>query len=159
MELLLKDRTALVTGASAGIGRAIALELGREGVRMAVTGRRRPELETLADEVAAMGTARPAIVIHDALAPDYVEAVASQATAALGAVQILVNNAGGSRAFGRQAGPPTSDAGSAFRSASVRPYVASSSVGSPCRGEPRGSSDAARWPYRRIESARLTRPT
>jgi 3-oxoacyl-[acyl-carrier protein] reductase len=110
MDLQLKDRAALVTGASSGIGRAIALELGREGVRMAVTGRRRPELETLADEVAAMGTARPAIVIHDALAPDYVEAVASQATAALGAVQILVNNAGGSRAFGRQAGPPTSDA-------------------------------------------------
>ena len=100
MDLRLRDRTALVTGASSGIGRAIARELGREGVRLAVSGRRRPELESLADEVAAGGSPRPAIVIHDALDPAYVEAVATQATAALGAVQILVNNAGGSRAFG-----------------------------------------------------------
>ena len=102
MDLKLKDRTALVTGASSGIGRAIARGLGREGVRLAVTGRRRPELESLADEVAADGSPRPAIVIHDALAPDYVESVASQVTSALGAVQILVNNAGGSRAFGME---------------------------------------------------------
>jgi 3-oxoacyl-[acyl-carrier protein] reductase len=49
-------------------------------------------------------------VIHDALAPDYVEAVASQVASALGAAQILVNNAGGSRAFGMEGGPLTSDA-------------------------------------------------
>ena len=102
MDLKLTDRTALVTGASSGIGRAIARELGREGVRLAVTGRRRPELESLADEIAAGGSPRPAIVIHDALDPAYVEAVAAQAGAALGAVQILVNNAGGSRAFGME---------------------------------------------------------
>jgi len=100
MDLKLKDRTALVTGASSGIGRAIARGLGREGVRLAVTGRRRPELESLADEVAADGAPRPAIVIHDALAADYVESVTSQVSAALGAIQILVNNAGASRAFG-----------------------------------------------------------
>ena len=100
MDLELKGRTALVTGASAGIGRAIALELGREGVRLAVTGRRQAELESLAEAVVAAGAPRPAIIVHDALTADYVEAVASQATAALGAVQILVNNAGGSRAFG-----------------------------------------------------------
>src|SRR6187401_1395712 len=110
MDLKLKDRTALVTGASSGIGRAIARGLGRKGVRLVVTGRRRPELESLADEVAADGSPRPAIVIHDALATDYVEAVASQVTGALGAVQILVNNAGGSRAFGTEGGPPGSDA-------------------------------------------------
>jgi len=100
MDLSLKNRTALVTGASSGIGRAIAAELAREGVRLAVTGRRRELLDSLADEIAARGGERPEIVIHDALAEDYVEAVARLATKALGTVQILVNNAGGSRAFG-----------------------------------------------------------
>src|SRR5258706_275414 len=103
MDLQLKGRAALVTGASSGIGRAIALELGREGARLAITGRRRENLEQVATEVAAMGSARPAIVIHDALDAGYVEALASQSAAALGPVEILVNNAGGSRAFGKDA--------------------------------------------------------
>ena len=103
MDLQLRDRAALVTGASSGIGRAVALELGREGVRLAITGRRRENLEQVASEVAAMGAAPPAIVIHDALDAGYVEAVASQSLAALGPIAILVNNAGGSRAFGKDA--------------------------------------------------------
>ena len=102
MDLHLRNRTALVTGASSGIGRAIARELAREGVRLAVTGRRQELLDTLAGEIIAAGGVKPAIVIHDAMAEDYVEAVAGQATAALGGVQILVNNAGGSRAFGME---------------------------------------------------------
>ncbi|HXN16355.1 MAG TPA: SDR family oxidoreductase [Usitatibacter sp.] len=100
MDLELKGRSALVTGASAGIGRAIALELAREGVRLALTGRRRERLESLAAEIVAAGGERPAIVIHDALKEDYVERVAAQAHEALGHVEIVVNNAGGSRAFG-----------------------------------------------------------
>jgi 3-oxoacyl-[acyl-carrier protein] reductase len=103
MDLQLKDRTALVTGGSAGIGRAIAKQLAREGVRLAVTGRRREQLESLASEIGAEGGAPPRIIIHDALDASYVDAVAKQATAALGEVQILVNNAGGSRAFGKDA--------------------------------------------------------
>src|SRR5690348_1287431 len=103
MDLQLKGRTALVTGASAGIGRAIARELGREGVRLVVTGRRRAELDKVADEIAAMGAPRPGIVAHDALAEDYVDAVVKQCTATLGSVDILMNNAGGSRAFGKDA--------------------------------------------------------
>jgi 3-oxoacyl-[acyl-carrier protein] reductase len=91
MDLQLKGRTALVTGASSGIGRAIARELARE------------HLESLAAEIRAEGGAAPAIVIHDALDTGYVDAVVKQATAALGEVQILVNNAGGSRAFGKDA--------------------------------------------------------
>ena len=110
MDLHLKNRTALVTGASSGIGRAIARELGREGFRLAVTGRRRELLDTLAGEIVAAGGTRPAIVIHDAMAEDYVEAVAAQAAGALGSVQILVNNAGGSRAFGKEGAPPGSEA-------------------------------------------------
>ena len=99
MELKLGGRAALVTGASAGIGRAIARELAHEGVRLAVTGRRREKLDELAAEITAEGGTRPAIIVHDALDESYVEAVAAQALAALGKVEILVNNAGGSRPF------------------------------------------------------------
>jgi 3-oxoacyl-[acyl-carrier protein] reductase len=103
MDLKLKDRAALVTGASSGIGRAIARQLAREGARMAVTGRRRELLETLAAEIAGEGGAKPVVIVHDAMAEDYVESVAAGASTALGTVEILVNNAGGSRAFGKDA--------------------------------------------------------
>jgi len=103
MDLMLQGRGALVTGASAGIGRAIAKALAREGARVAFTGRRRAELESLAAEIVAGGGAPPTIIVHDAMTDDYVETVASAAGKALGAVEILVNNAGGSRAFGKDA--------------------------------------------------------
>ena len=103
MDLQLEGRAALVTGASAGIGRAIALALAREGARVACTGRRRDALESLQAEILGAGGAKPTIIAHDAMKDDYVEALASQAEAALGPVAILVNNAGGSRAFGKDA--------------------------------------------------------
>jgi 3-oxoacyl-[acyl-carrier protein] reductase len=100
---MLKGRAALVTGASAGIGRAIALELAREGVRLAITGRRRDALAEVAAAIAERSGQAPAVVAHDAMDNGYVEAVASTALAALGTVEILVNNAGGSRPFGKDA--------------------------------------------------------
>ena len=103
MDLQLEGKTALVTGASAGIGRAIAIELGKERVKMVITGRRRDELEKVAGEIAAGGGIRPAIVAHDAMDAAYVEAIAKQCEATLGSVDILMNNAGGSRAFGKDA--------------------------------------------------------
>ncbi len=103
MDLQLAGRTALVTGASSGIGRAIAAALAREGARIAITGRRRANLEELAREVVAAGGAAPVVIAHDALDPGYVEALAARCREGLGVVQILVNNAGGSRAFGREA--------------------------------------------------------
>ena len=99
MDLQLTGRVALVTGASAGIGRAIALGLAREGAHLAVTGRRREALESLAAEVAAGGAGRPVIVVHEAMDEGYVDAIEA-GVRALGPVAILVNNAGGSRAFG-----------------------------------------------------------
>ena len=99
MDLKLKGRTALVTGASAGIGRAIARELADEGVALAITGRRREKLDELVAEIVAAGGIKPTVIVGDAMEESYVEAVASQALAALGKVEILINNAGGSRPF------------------------------------------------------------
>lgn len=103
MDLQLKGRSALVTGASSGIGREIARGLAREGVRVAMSARRQESLEALAAEIEAEGAPRPVVIVHDALREDYVEALASQASAGVGPIQILANNAGGSRAFGKDA--------------------------------------------------------
>ncbi len=85
MELQLRGRTALVTGASMGIGRAIATTLAKEGVRLAVMARRRNLLEELEREVG-----QKLVIIECDLLKE---------NSALGRVDILVNNAGGSRRF------------------------------------------------------------
>ena len=93
MDLQLAGKAALVTGASAGIGRALAL--GAEGVRLAVTARRRERLESLQAEIGA-----PLVIIEcDLMREDAPAAIAAAALGGLGAVEILVNNAGGSRRF------------------------------------------------------------
>lgn len=99
MDLGLAGRSALVTGASSGIGRAIARSLALEGVRCLITARRLERLNELADEVAALGGVAPVPLQADALADDYPATVADAALAALGKVEIIFNNAGGSRAF------------------------------------------------------------
>jgi 3-oxoacyl-[acyl-carrier protein] reductase len=95
LDLGISGRTALVTGASAGIGRAIAKGLAAEGVRLAVVARRRALLDTLQQEIGA-----PLVIIEqDLMAEDAAQRIADAALAGLGAVDILVNNAGGSRKF------------------------------------------------------------
>jgi 3-oxoacyl-[acyl-carrier protein] reductase len=94
MDLALRGKTALVTGASMGIGRAIAVALAKEGVKLAVVARRRELLEKLAQETGPL-----VILQQDMLAEDAAEKVAAGALAGLGRVDILVNNAGGSRRF------------------------------------------------------------
>lgn len=104
MELLLAGKTALVTGASSGIGRGIAYALGAEGVRLAITARRRERLEEVAATIVARGGPRPVVIEQDFMSEDAPHRIAERALAGLGSVQILVNNAGGSRAFKLQAG-------------------------------------------------------
>jgi 3-oxoacyl-[acyl-carrier protein] reductase len=99
VDLQLSGRTALVTGASMGIGRAIAIALAQEGVRLAVMARRRNLLEKLQDEIGA----KLVIIEQDFLEPDAAQRVADAALYGLHAVDILVNNAGGSRRFTLQA--------------------------------------------------------
>ncbi|MEI8265980.1 MAG: SDR family oxidoreductase [Betaproteobacteria bacterium] len=99
MDLQLLGRTALVTGASVGIGRGIALALAAEGVRLALTARRIDKLREVAAEIVSAGGAEPVLFEQDMLAEDAPPRIAQQAVQGLGSVDILVNNAGGSRSF------------------------------------------------------------
>ncbi len=95
MDLQISGKTALVTGASAGIGRAIAKSLAAEGVRLAVVARRRELLESLQAELGA----KLVIIECDFMQDDAPGTIADAALAGLGSVEILINNAGGSRKF------------------------------------------------------------
>jgi 3-oxoacyl-[acyl-carrier protein] reductase len=99
MNLDLAGRTALVTGASTGIGKGIAIALGTEGVALAITARRSDLLGEVADTIHAAGGPLPVLIQQDLLEPDAAQRIAEHATTALGSVDILVNNAGGSRKF------------------------------------------------------------
>jgi 3-oxoacyl-[acyl-carrier protein] reductase len=97
MELGLKDRVALVTGGSKGIGRAIAMELGAEGCRLAICARGRGELGQVREMLAAKGVqclAACADVTRVREVNDFVAQVARE----FGRLDILVNNAGGAMA-------------------------------------------------------------
>jgi NAD(P)-dependent dehydrogenase (short-subunit alcohol dehydrogenase family) len=89
----LKGNTALITGASKGIGRAIALAFAAEGADLAVTGRNEEELRSLAQEVEEQGV-RSVVVAADLAERGSAARVYAEAKAGLGPIQILVNNAG-----------------------------------------------------------------
>jgi NAD(P)-dependent dehydrogenase (short-subunit alcohol dehydrogenase family) len=89
----LAGRRALVTGASRGIGRAIALGLAGAGADVALAARSSEGLEAVADEVKALGRRAAAIAMDVSQVSDCRRA-ADAAAAALGGLDILVNNAG-----------------------------------------------------------------
>lgn len=97
MDLLLSDKTAFISGASAGIGRSAALLLAKEGSKVIVTGRRADALEALVDEIAATGAPEPVAIVGDLDDEDACASVTSKALeAAGGKIDILLNNAGAS---------------------------------------------------------------
>jgi 3-oxoacyl-[acyl-carrier protein] reductase len=89
----LEGKTALITGASQGIGRACALALASKGARIALAARNVAKLEAVAQEiVAAGGQAKPfAMDVSDEAS---IQAGAKAALAEFGTIDILVNNAG-----------------------------------------------------------------
>ena len=97
MDLQLKGKTALVTGASMGIGRAIAKMLAQEGVQVVGVARRIEPMAAMADEVEAGQHPRPVLLQQDVMEPDAAKKIADAALEAVGRIDILVNNAGGSR--------------------------------------------------------------
>ena len=89
----IEGRAALVTGASSGLGRHMALSLARGGAHVALTARRIGRLESLAEEIAAFG-GRAVPISLDVTDAASVAAGVAAAEDALGALTILVNNAG-----------------------------------------------------------------
>jgi short-subunit dehydrogenase len=89
----LRDARVIVTGASQGIGRAIAAEFGRRGARLVLAARNREALEELAASIKAEGGS--AIIIPtDVTATAAVEQLVQDTIRQLGGIDILVNNAG-----------------------------------------------------------------
>lgn len=89
MDLGLKGRTAIVCGASAGIGLGIAEALTGEGANVAMFARRRDVLERVADRLGALA------VRGDVTVPNDLERLVEQTVAAFGGVDIVVHNSGG----------------------------------------------------------------
>jgi len=94
MDLRLKGKRALVTGASSGIGAGIAIALADEGVSVVVHGRNRDRAEAVAKDVAARGV-QAATAIGDVDSDADTDAIAETAIAALGGIDIFVHSAGG----------------------------------------------------------------
>ena len=95
MDLELTGKTALVTGASKGIGKAIARALAREGARVAICARDATTLETVAKEIRV--GAEVIAIAGDLSRAEDVQRVAEEAAGRLGRLDILVNNAGAIR--------------------------------------------------------------
>ena len=93
MDLGLRGKVALVTGANRGIGLAIAMGLAREGCDLAVCARNGDTLAKAAQQIGELGV-RVAAIPADVLQPADAQRFVEEATARLGGIDILVNNAG-----------------------------------------------------------------
>ena len=89
----LQGRTALVTGASQGIGRACAVALAKAGTRVGLAARNEAKLNEVAAEIATLGGAA-AVFALDIASEESIKACAKAAVAHFGSIEILVNNAG-----------------------------------------------------------------
>jgi len=95
MDLGLADKVALVTGASSGLGLAIAQTLAREGASVAMMARRKDVLERAAAEITASTRRRALPLVGDVSKSEDIERGVREAERTLGAIDILVANAGG----------------------------------------------------------------
>jgi len=91
-------KVVIVTGASSGIGEATARQFGREGAKVVLAARRVERLETLAQDIRAMGTGAETIVVRADLSKlDDIQNLVQHSVDTFGRIDVLVNNAG----FGR----------------------------------------------------------
>ena len=95
MDLGLKNKVAIVSGASRGIGRSIALTLAAEGAQLCVCARNEEGLKKAAAEMEAAGTEVEAVAV-DVTTTEGAEALVAAARERFGGVDILINNVGGS---------------------------------------------------------------
>ncbi len=92
MELGLKGKHAIVTGGSQGIGKAIARELAREGVNVAIVARKKEQLEAAAKELSKETGGRVIALTADVTSRAQVEKMVAQAAEQFGGLHILVNS-------------------------------------------------------------------
>ena len=90
----LQGARTLITGASSGIGRALAVRLAGQGAVLALAARRSTLLHELADEISADGHHRPHVLVSDLSVPGAAAELGSRALCELGGMEILINNAG-----------------------------------------------------------------
>lgn len=93
MQNRLKDRIALVTGASSGIGEATALALAEQGAKVAIAARRKDRLDQLAGKLAGLG-ADPLVWVADLTSEAEAQRIVKETEAHYGRLDILINNAG-----------------------------------------------------------------
>ncbi|MGH7265580.1 MAG: glucose 1-dehydrogenase [Candidatus Rokuibacteriota bacterium] len=98
-DLRLDERVAVVTGASRGIGRAIALGLARAGAHVALSARKQPDLDTVADEIRALGRRALAVPAHMGRRPD-IDRLFEATLREFGRLDVLVDNAATNPVFG-----------------------------------------------------------
>lgn len=92
MDILLEGKIALVTGASRGIGKAIALEMAKSGAEVIIASRKQNDLEKVADEIRTLGRKCMSVVAHIGRMEDITNLV-NKANSEFGRIDILVNNA------------------------------------------------------------------
>ena len=92
MDLGLRGKHAIVTGGSLGIGKAIARELAREGVDVAIVARTKTQLDATARELAAETGQRVVSLVADVTSKEQVDEMVAQAVRQLGGLHILVNS-------------------------------------------------------------------
>src|SRR5437773_12121184 len=92
MDLKLLGKHAIVTGGSRGIGKAIARELGREGVDVAIVARNKGHLEATARQLAAETNRRIVPLAADVTSKEQVDRMVAEAAQRLGGLHILVNS-------------------------------------------------------------------
>src|SRR5258705_8364051 len=105
--MAIRGKVAMVTGASSGIGEAVALALGREGVRLAVSARRRDRLEEVARRATESGAAQAHAFVAEQSDAASLRALVAAVEADLGSVDILVVNRGGPKPGGFTQGQET----------------------------------------------------
>ena len=93
MSFELKDKRAIVTGGSRGIGKAIARQLAKEGVDVVISARGQEQLEATANELANETGRRIIPIVADTGNDEAVTNLVNKAVKALGGIDILVNNA------------------------------------------------------------------
>lgn len=89
-----RDKAVLITGASSGIGEELARQLGQAGAKLTLAARRRDALESLSQEIASTGKAKPLVLICDVTRDGDLERAVAESLRQWGKLDIVVANAG-----------------------------------------------------------------